>query len=148
LSRADWTFFVRPLFWVYTISNVIQRLGYFFSSLYLPLYAALVGLSTIKGALLLVLMSISQVCGQFTFGLSIRSSDFTKPSYCNFIACSPQQQYFEGLAHALATLVIFPLVDGFFGAGYVAMVSPLRTGFGSIPSNHFNQAYGGLQRMP
>jgi hypothetical protein len=53
-----------------------------------------------------------------------------------------------GLALTLASLVIFSLVYGFFGAGYVATVSSFRTGFGWIPSDRFNQAYVGLWRMP
>jgi hypothetical protein len=36
LSGTDWAFFMRPLFWIYTVPNVIQGLGYFFPSLCLP----------------------------------------------------------------------------------------------------------------
>ncbi|KAJ5950285.1 uncharacterized protein N7479_008698 [Penicillium vulpinum] len=68
-ARSDWSFLRSPLFWVYSGSNVVQGLGYFFPSLYLPSYARSMGMSSTKGALLLALMSVSQVAGQFTFGL-------------------------------------------------------------------------------
>jgi predicted MFS family arabinose efflux permease len=135
---------MRPLSLVYTISNVMQRLGYFFSSLYLPSYAASIRLSTIKGALLPALMSISQVCGQFTFGyLSDHRISLNLLIVTSLLAASTAVLTLWGLAHTLATLLIFSLVHGFFGAGYVAMESSFKTGFGSIPSrqilcNHFN----------
>jgi cyanate permease len=67
--RWNWTFFRSPLFWVYSVSNILQGFGYFFPSLYLPSYASSLGLSNKSGALLLALMSIFQVGGQFVFGL-------------------------------------------------------------------------------
>lgn len=66
--RTGWTFLRTRLFWIYTISNLLMGLGYFFPALFLPSYASAVGLSSSKGALLLALMSVAQVAGQFTFG--------------------------------------------------------------------------------
>jgi hypothetical protein len=58
--RWNWTFFRSPLFWIYSVSNILQGFGYFFPSLYLPSYASSLGLSSKSGALLLALMSISK----------------------------------------------------------------------------------------
>jgi hypothetical protein len=84
--------------------------------------------------------------------LSVRSSDFTKPSCCNFIARSLNSSTdFVGIGTHVWHLWLFSsLMYGFFGAGYVAMVGSFRTGFGLTPSrqilcNRFNQAYVGLR---
>jgi predicted MFS family arabinose efflux permease len=68
LQWTDWTFLKKPLFWVYCTSNLAQGLGYFFPSLYLPSYATAIVLRSTQGALLLALLSVSQVLGQFSFG--------------------------------------------------------------------------------
>ena len=66
--KIDWKFLRSPLFWMYSTSNLLQGFGYFFPSLYLPTYASSLSLGGRSGALLLALMSVSQVCGQFVFG--------------------------------------------------------------------------------
>lgn len=68
LGKTDWSFLRRPLFWVFCTSNVLQGLGYFFPTLYLPSYANSIGLSAQQGALTLALMSVTQTLGQLAFG--------------------------------------------------------------------------------
>ena len=68
LARTDWGFLRRPLFWIYAAAILVQGLGFFFPIVFLPSYASSVGVSSFKGALLLALMSIAQVLGQFAFG--------------------------------------------------------------------------------
>ncbi|KAG0650380.1 Riboflavin transporter MCH5 [Hyphodiscus hymeniophilus] len=121
-GRTDWGCLKKPLFWVYCTSNVIQGLGYFFPSLYLPSYATSIGLRSAHGALLLAIFSVSQVLGQFSFGyvsdhrlplnLLIITSTLISATACLAL---------WGLARSLAVLVVFSFVYGFFAAGYVAM---------------------------
>ncbi|KAF2129378.1 MFS general substrate transporter, partial [Dothidotthia symphoricarpi CBS 119687] len=120
---TDWAFLSSRLFWTYSVSNVLMGIGFFFPSLYLPSYAAALGLSGTKGALLLALMSVAQVAGQFTFGYL---SDGTRVSLNALIAVSlvvagTATLSTWGLAQSLAPLVFFVLLYGFFGAGYTAM---------------------------
>lgn len=82
MHRINRAFFRSPLFWIYSISNLLQGFGYFFPSLYLALYASSLNLSSKSGALLLALMSVCQVCGQFVFGFL---SDRKVP--LNVLAC-------------------------------------------------------------
>lgn len=64
VTRTDWSFASKPLFLVYCFANLAQGLGFFFPSLFLPSYAASLGLSTRQGAMLLSMMSAAQVVGQ------------------------------------------------------------------------------------
>jgi MFS family permease len=124
-----------PLFWVYSVSNIAQGLGYFFPTLYLPSYARTMGLSSTKGALLLALMSVAQVVGQFTFGvLSDRRVSVDLLITCSTAVAAAASFALWGLAHSLAMLVAFALVYGFFGAGYVAMWARMATSVSSDPT--------------
>lgn len=69
VAKMDWSFLKNPIFWIYNTSNLAQGLGFFFPSLYLPSYATSIGLSTTQGALVLAIMNLSQMLGQFTFGI-------------------------------------------------------------------------------
>ncbi|OQE07675.1 hypothetical protein PENVUL_c012G00989 [Penicillium vulpinum] len=134
-ARSDWSFLRSPLFWVYSGSNVVQGLGYFFPSLYLPSYARSMGMSSTKGALLLALMSVSQVAGQFTFGLlSDRKVSVSLLIAVSTVVSAVAAFALWGLAHSLAPLIAFALVYGFFGAGYVAMWARMSTSVSADPT--------------
>ncbi|KAI0425731.1 major facilitator superfamily domain-containing protein [Xylaria sp. FL1042] len=126
--RMNLAFFQSPLFWVYSVSNVLQGLGYFFPGLYIPSYASSLGLGGKIGALLLALMSVSQVAGQFVFGLL---SDRRVP--LNILACSSTVVAAVAcftlwrLAESLPVLVIFAITYGFFGAGFTATWARMST---------------------
>lgn len=133
--RTDWSFLRTRLFWIYSASNLLMGLGYFFPSLYLPSYASEMGLSTSKGALLLALMSVAQVAGQFTFGyLSDKNTSvnalITVPASTAAIATLSAW----GLARSLSPLILFALLYGFFGAGYTAMWARMVTAVSKEPS--------------
>ncbi|KAI1199183.1 major facilitator superfamily domain-containing protein [Nemania serpens] len=128
IPKINWTFFQSPLFWMYSVSNLLQGFGYFFPSLYLPSYATSVGLSGKIGALLLALMSVFQVGGQFLFGFL---SDRKVP--VNVLACSSTLVAavacltLWGLAKSLPALIVFAIVYGFFGAGFTATWARMST---------------------
>lgn len=128
IPKINWTFFRIPLFWVYSISNLFQGFGYFFPSLYLPSYASSLGLGGKSGALLLALMSVCQVFGQFVFGLL---SDHKVP--LNILACLSTIVAATAcfaiwrLAESLPILIIFAIVYGFFGTGFTAIWARMST---------------------
>lgn len=68
MAKTNWSFLSKPLFWVFGLSTLVQGLGFFLPALWLPTYATSVGLSTTQGALILAVMSVSQLLGQFSFG--------------------------------------------------------------------------------
>lgn len=126
--KINWTFFRSPLFWVYSVSNLFQGFGYFFPALYLPSYASSLGLGSKSGALLLALMSVCQVCGQFVFG---SLSDHKVP--LNILAClstivaAIACLTLWRMAESLSVLIVFAIVYGFFGTGYTAIWGRMST---------------------
>jgi uncharacterized protein YjeT (DUF2065 family) len=118
-------------------------MGYFLPALFLPSYASLIGLDATKGALLLTLMSISQVVGQFTFGyLSDKKVSVNAlTAICSSVAAIVTLSIW-GLARSLVSLALFAVVYGFFGAGYTAMWARMVTAVSDEPSA--SQAMFGL----
>ncbi|OCT49112.1 hypothetical protein CLCR_04874 [Cladophialophora carrionii] len=133
--RTDWKFLKKPLFWIYSVSNLLMGLGYFFPSLYLPSYATTIGLSVSMGALLLTVMSVSQVVGQFTFGyLSDKKLSLNALMTLSLSVAGAATFGAWGPARSLPPLIIFALLYGFFGAGYTAMWARMVTAIDDEPS--------------
>ena len=132
MTRTNWSFIRKPLFWVYCSSTLIQGLGFFFPSVYLPSYAADIGLSSTQGALILAVMAIAQVLGQFVFGYL---SDKHLPvsalaTVCSFMAMVASFALW-GTAKSLGLLLTFSIVFGFFAYGFATM----RVGMGRAVSD-------------
>lgn len=126
--KINWTFFRSPLFWVYSVSNLFQGFGYFFPALYLPSYASSLGLSGRSGALLLALMSVFQVGGQFTFGsLSDHKVPLNVLACLSTIVAAVACLTLWRFATSLPVLIVFAIVYGFFGTGYTAMWGRMST---------------------
>ncbi|KAL8877425.1 MAG: hypothetical protein Q9198_004560 [Flavoplaca austrocitrina] len=143
VMRNDWNFLRKPLFWTYSVSNLLMGLGYFFPSLYLPSYASSIGLSASKGALLLALMSVSQVAGQLTFGyLSDKKLSLNALMVVALSISATATFSIWGVARSLPALVFFALLYGFFGAGYTAMWARMVTAVSDEPAA--SQAMFGL----
>ncbi|KAI1321553.1 major facilitator superfamily domain-containing protein [Xylariaceae sp. FL0255] len=131
IPKMSWRFLRNPLFWFYSASNILQGFGYFFPGLYLPSYASVLGLGGNDGALLLALMSLSQVGGQFVFGFL---SDHKIP--LDILAClsttvaataSLTLWKLSGSTDSLPILIVFALAYGFFAAGYTATWARMST---------------------
>ena len=141
--RSDWSFLKKPLFWTYSVSNLFMGLGYFFPGLYLPSYATSLGIGGTKAALLLTLMSLAQVGGQFTFGyLSDKKLSVTALMTISLTVSAVATFSAWGAAHSLVPLIFFALLYGFFGTGYTAMWARMVTAVSEEPSSH--QAMFGL----
>lgn len=137
-TKTNWKFLKSSLFWVYTASNIMQGLGYFFPSVYLPSYASSIGLSPVKGALLIALLSISQIFGQLSFGyLSDRRKSLDLLLLSSTMISAAAVLALWGLARSFSVLIVFSLVYGFFGAGYVAMWARMGTAIDSEPTTAF-----------
>lgn len=128
IPKINWTFFRSPLFWIYSISNLLQGFGYFFPSLYLPSYASSLDLSGKNGALLLALMSVCQVCGQFVFGsLSDRKVPLNVLACSSTVVAAVSCLTMWGLAQTFPVLIVFAVIYGFFAAGYTAIWARMST---------------------
>ncbi|KAG9548770.1 MFS general substrate transporter, partial [Aureobasidium melanogenum] len=122
LAKTDWTFIKKPIFWLYICSTVSQSLGFYLPSLYLPSYAASMRLSSTSGAMLIALMNVSSVFGQFTYGyLSDGRFALNALLLSTMLVSTIVALTLWGLAKSLAVLVVFALVYGFFAYAYLAM---------------------------
>lgn len=139
--KTNWSFLRKPLFWIYSTSNFAMGLGYFFPSLYLPSYATSNNIPPTRGALLLTLMSTSQVFGQLTFGYlsdgPIKSLPLNTLPILSTLPAAIAVYVAWGFSHTFSTLVAFALIYGFFGAGYTATWGRIGTAIDSEPSAAF-----------
>ncbi|UNI23725.1 hypothetical protein JDV02_009527 [Purpureocillium takamizusanense] len=132
LPRTDWTFVKRPMFWVYACAVLVQGLGFFFPVVFLPSYASSLGLSPFEGAILLALLSIAQVLGQFVLGfLSDKSFSASSLATSCCVATAAVSFTAWGLAKSMPPLAVFALIYGFFGFGF----GTLRVAMGRALSN-------------
>lgn len=139
LAKADWGFFKKQRFWVYGLSILVQGLGFFYPSVFLPSYATSINISSMKAALLLALMCIAQILGQAAFGyISDKrlSVSFLATACC--IAAAAATLIFWGLAQSLAFLVVFSLLYGFFGYGFSTMRVAMGREISDDPSTIFS----------
>ncbi|KAL2816307.1 major facilitator superfamily domain-containing protein [Aspergillus granulosus] len=128
IPKINWAFFRSPLFWLYSVSNLLQGFGYFFPSLYLPSYASALRLGDKSGAILLALMSVFQVGGQFVFGsLSDRKVPLNILAGVSTIVAAVSCLTMWRLASSLPILIVFAIVYGFFGAGFTAIWARMST---------------------
>jgi MFS family permease len=131
-AKTNWSFLRKPLFYVYGLSTLVYGLGFFFPLLYLPSYATAIGLTSTQGALLLSVMSISQVLGQFFFGY-LSDRNISAGLLCSICMLVSTISVFStwGTAKTLPLLVIFAIVYGFFASAF----STLRVAMGKAVSD-------------
>jgi MFS family permease len=128
IPRINWGFLKSPLFWLYSASNLVQGFGYFFPALYLPSHASSLGLGSKTGALLLALMSISQVGGQFTFGfLSDKKVPLDVLACTSTLVAAIACFTLWRIAESLPVLIAFAILYGFFAAGFTAIWARMST---------------------
>lgn len=68
----SFTFLRLPTFWIYSMDNVMESLGFFIPAIYLPSYARTLGLSTISGSVAVSLFNAASVLGALILGHLVR----------------------------------------------------------------------------
>jgi len=138
LARTDWTFVRKPLFWLYAASTIAQSLGFYLPGLYLPSYASATGFGPRIGALLIAVMSIAQVLGQFTYGhLSDGRWPLNTLLLSSSLVAAIASLTLWGLARSLAPLILFAVIYGFFAYAYLAMRMRMGTATSADPNAAF-----------
>lgn len=144
----------QPLFWLYSISNTAHSTAVFLPGIFLPQFAAALGLSPTIGALLLALLCTGQVAGQISFGFLSDRSAASTPSRIKIplnililiasLISALSAFILWGLATGLGCLIPFAIIFGFFANGYtalwprmgMALASLYSATKGSNPSSH------------
>ncbi|KAF6822046.1 MFS monocarboxylate [Colletotrichum musicola] len=119
IRMLDVSFLRQPLFWCFALSNLFQGFAYYIPSLYLPSYAAGIGLSGTMGALLLAAHNLATVFGQVGFGwLSDRTGNVLVLVFASSFVSSVAGFVIWGFARSLGVLIVFALVFGLFAGAF------------------------------
>ncbi|KAF5534198.1 monocarboxylate transporter 2 [Fusarium napiforme] len=107
---------------------LMMGFGYFFPSLYLPSLATSLDMCERPGPMLLAVMSISQVAGQFAFGyLSDRKIPLDVLASTSMLVASVTTVTMWRLGDSFPVLIAYTLLYGFFGAGFTAIWARMST---------------------
>ena len=135
IPKTDWSFLKKPLFYVFATANLFQGMSWFIPLIFLPSYSTSIGFDPSTGALLLALVSLSQLFGQIAFGWL---SDYRLPlhflMFLSPCACAIAAFTLWGLGRSLPPLIIFSLIYGGFGGGFVVLWARMGTALSADPA--------------
>lgn len=122
LRALDVSFFKQPLFYFFAFSNLFQGLGYYIPGIYLPTYAASLGLSGTIGALILSLFNLATTFGQLAMGyLSDRTNNALSLVFMSSFMSALATFLLWGFASSLPMLIAFSVIYGWFAGGFVIL---------------------------
>ncbi|KAH7393366.1 major facilitator superfamily domain-containing protein [Cadophora sp. MPI-SDFR-AT-0126] len=113
-------FLKSPSFWLLQIGLVIESLGYFIPSLYLPTFASSLGLSRSVGTVLVALLNAAGVVATVLMGMLCDRFHVTTVIVLCSVGATFSVFLFWGLSTALPLLIVFAIVYGFFASGFVS----------------------------
>lgn len=138
-SQSGWVvqipskrYYKRPIFYVYTIANILQAFAFYLPFIYLPAFTTGLGHSVRWSAFVLSAANLAQVFGEVGFG---KLSDHFHVKYLVIFTttvASASAFVLWGLfaAKSIAALLIFAFVFGCFGSGFLALWARMGTLFG------------------
>ncbi|KAI1108731.1 MFS monocarboxylate transporter [Nemania sp. NC0429] len=105
-------------FWILQCGNVIQGLGYFMPSIYLPVFAHSVNLPTVAGTLAVSLLNFASAAGAILSGLATDHFHLSTVLLNLSSISTIGVFFFWGFATSQARLLIFSLVYGLSAGGW------------------------------
>ena len=120
VRRLDLSFLINPTFVILQLGNIVQGLGYFIPSIYLPTYARYIGGSPISGTLTLVAFNTAAVFGCVIAGILVDKCHATTPTALSAAGSAFACFGLWGLAGTVSALFVFSIMYGLFAGGYVA----------------------------
>jgi MFS family permease len=118
--RFDMKFLYRPSFLSFQIGNIVQGLGYFLPTIYLPTYAQTLGIPKIWGTLTIVLFNTASVIGCVIMGSLIDHFHVVTCILISSMGAAASVFIFWGLAGSLPLLCIFALSYGLFAGSFTS----------------------------
>jgi len=107
-------------FWILQACLMIESLGYFLPSIYLPTFARSLGLSAGMGSVLIALLNGSAVFATIIMGMLCDRLHVTTVILISTIGATSAVFVFWGLSTTLPLLCIFAMLYGFFAGGFVS----------------------------
>lgn len=138
-------FLFTSTFALFELCNIVQALGFFLPSIYLPTYAGIIGASTSLQALTVILFNSASVVGCVLMGAIIDKFDVTFCILVNTIGSSVAVFLIWGFSTSLAPLFIFSIIYGLFAGSYSSS-SPgiMRDVVHKTPSAESSMVYASL----
>ncbi|KAK0116216.1 hypothetical protein ONS95_013243 [Cadophora gregata] len=113
-------FLKSPSFWLLQVGLVIESVGCFIPSLYLPTFASSLGHSRAVGTMLVALLNASGVGATVIMGMLCDRFHVTTIILLCSVGATISVFLFWGLSTALPLLIVFAIVYGFFAGGFVS----------------------------
>ncbi|KAF1991855.1 MFS general substrate transporter [Aulographum hederae CBS 113979] len=127
VRRIDTSFLRSSTFWIFQTGNILQSLGYFLPSAYLPSYAVSVGLSPSLGTILIATLNGTSVAGSVVIGMLNDQYKVTTVILISTVGSTIAVFLCWGLSSHMALLVVFSMLYGFFAGGFSSTWSGVLT---------------------
>jgi MFS family permease len=128
--RFRLSFLVAPTFWFLQMGNIVEGLGYFIPTLYLPVFAGSLGFSRSIGTVLVSMINTSSVLSAVIVGLLIDRFHVTSVILLSTAGSALAVFLFWGLSFNLPLLCAFAFLYGLFAGGwtstYTGIVKEIR----------------------
>ena len=116
--QLNYRFLATSKFWILVSGVVFEGLGFFIPGLYLPTYAQALGMSSVDGALTVVLFNVASVFGAVIFGSLTDYVHVTSAILISSIGATFAVLAVWGFAISFPLLCVFSLIYGLFAGGY------------------------------
>lgn len=116
--RLDFSFLTTSIFGVLQACNIIEALGFFLPSIYLPSYARSLGASKLLSALTVVIFNVASVFGCVAMGSIVDKYHVTTCIVVSTIGSTIGVFVIWGFSASLAPLYLFCVIYGLFAGSY------------------------------
>lgn len=116
----DFKFLWDSTFLIYETGNVLEAMGYFLPTIYLPSYARSLGASNIESSLTVMLFNLASVFGCVIMGSMVDRYHATTCILGSTVGSTVAVFLIWGLADSLAPLYIFCIFYGLFAGSFTS----------------------------
>jgi MFS family permease len=116
----DLRFLKSSTFLVYQACNVIQALGFFLPTIYLPSYARSLGASNLTSSLTVILFNLASVFGCIIMGHMTDRYDATTCSLISLVGSALSVFFIWGFSVTLTPLYVFCITYGIFAGSFTS----------------------------
>lgn len=118
--KLDFTFLKTPIFGIHQLCNVIEALGFFLPTIYLPSYASSIGASGTLSALTVILFNVASVFGCVFMGSIVDKFHVTTCILISTVGSTISVFIVWGFSMSLPPLYLFCLIYGFFAGSFTS----------------------------
>lgn len=117
-ARITFTFLRNKTFWILQAGNIMQGLGFFVPSIYLPSYTKALGFNNTVSALPIILINIAAVIGSVSMGSIVDRTHVTTAILISTIGAMLSIFLIWGFSTSLPPLLTFCFMYGLFAGSF------------------------------